>query len=145
MFRDHMLRELRVLAAVVGENCISALVFDSPESAREKLATLSGEYQLRSATLYDGYDRVFARWRQPQGPHIGMLAPMVEIVRPMRFDGRRSAGSSWRRASTSWHAKRVTMRCWRPVSYCSRCCWRCGCSGGRWGVAMSCEVDASAC
>jgi hypothetical protein len=48
-----------------GENCVSALVFDSRETAEERLATLAGEYQLRSATLYDADGRPFARWRQP--------------------------------------------------------------------------------
>ena len=48
LFRDHMLRDLQVLAAVVGENCISALVFDSPTSAERNLTTLAREYQVQS-------------------------------------------------------------------------------------------------
>ena len=36
LFRDHMLRDLQVLAAVVGENCVSSLVFDSPHERRAK-------------------------------------------------------------------------------------------------------------
>ena len=44
LFQDHVLRDLRVLAAVVGESCVSTLVFDSPETAERYLATLAREY-----------------------------------------------------------------------------------------------------
>ena len=69
LFRDHMLRDLQVLAAVVGESCVSALVFNSKESAEQRLATLAGEYQIRSATLYDAQHQPFALWqRSPAVP-----------------------------------------------------------------------------
>ena len=67
LFRDHMARDLEVLAAVVGENCVSALVFDDPETAERHLATLEREYQIRSATLLDARGETFAQWGR--GPH----------------------------------------------------------------------------
>jgi len=77
LFRDHMLRDLQVLAAVVGENCVSSLVFDSPDSAERNLATLTREYQVRSATLYDAKDAAFGRW---QGPPEASSSPAATIA-----------------------------------------------------------------
>ncbi len=96
LFRDHMIRDLEVLAAVVGENCISALVFDDPETAQRHLATLSREYQIRSASLVDAGGRTFAEWRRdpanaPAGQSVGALPevrPRVDIGRVIEFDGR---------------------------------------------------------
>lgn len=88
LFRDHLLRDLRVLAAVVGENCVAALVFDSPESARQNLATLASEYQIRTATLYDAQGQPFADWQaSPSLPRPTLTAP-VEIAYPLHFDRR---------------------------------------------------------
>jgi len=88
LFRDHMLRDLQVLAAVVGESCVSALVFNSKESAEQRLATLAGEYQIRSATLYDAQHQPFALWqRSPSVPHSN-VGDGIEIAYPLRFDER---------------------------------------------------------
>ena len=67
LMRDHMLRDLHVLAEVVGENCVSALVFDDPETARRQLATLEREYQIHQALLYDAAGREVARWQRGPG------------------------------------------------------------------------------
>jgi signal transduction histidine kinase len=99
LFRDHMVRDLEVLAAVVGENCVSALVFDDPETAERHLATLEREYQIRSAFLMDADERPFARWvREPDDPMeprvlsiLKWLSPPLEISHSIAFDGR-SAG-----------------------------------------------------
>jgi len=64
LMRQHMLRDLQVLAEVVGKNCVSALVFDNPETARRHLSTLDREYQIRRALLYDAEGREFARWQR---------------------------------------------------------------------------------
>ena len=96
LFRDHMTRDLEVLAAVVGENCVSALVFDDPGTAERHLATLEREYQIRSATLLDASDRPFAQWwrgpaeaAMPGGASvITALSPRLEISYPIGFDGR---------------------------------------------------------
>ncbi len=96
LFRDHMVRDLEVLAAVVGENSVSALVFDDPETAERHLATLEREYQIRSALLLDAAGRDFARWlreppdeAEPTLPSILKgLSPPLEISYPIAFDGR---------------------------------------------------------
>jgi len=96
LFRDHMVRDLEVLAAVVGENCVSALVFDDPETAQRHLATLEREYQIRSAALLDAGGRPFAQWlREPAAgaaPErrsvITGLSPRLVIAYPILFDGR---------------------------------------------------------
>jgi len=88
LFRDHMVRDLRVLAAVVGESCVSALVFNSKESAEQRLATLAGEYQVATATLYNASGEPFAQWRRPSEGFPGLAGEAVEIAHPLEFDGR---------------------------------------------------------
>ncbi len=96
LFRDHMTRDLEVLAAVVGENCVSALVFDDPGTAERHLATLEREYQIRSATLLDARGETFAQWGRHRadasGPGgtslITALSPRLEISYAIAFDGR---------------------------------------------------------
>lgn len=86
LFRDQLLRDLRVLTEVVGENSVSALVFDSPESAADNLATLAREYQLRAATLYNAEGRPFAHWQRDADVLPG--APRVVLIHNLTFDGR---------------------------------------------------------
>ncbi|MBK1718694.1 CHASE sensor domain-containing protein [Thiocystis violacea] len=102
LFRDHLLRDLRVLAAVVGDNCTSALVFNSPETAERYLATLAREYQIREAVLENAAGQTFVDWRpEPEttrgaepwtasarGRLPGSTLSEVEIVQPLLFDGR---------------------------------------------------------
>jgi signal transduction histidine kinase len=88
LFRDHMLRDLKVLAAVVGESCVSALVFNSRESAEQRLATLAGEYQVRAAKLYDASGKPFAHWERPIGDSPSPAGDDIEIEHPLEFDGR---------------------------------------------------------
>jgi signal transduction histidine kinase len=94
LFRDQMTRDLQVLAAVVGETCVSALVFQSPETAERYLGTLEREYQIRSAALLDAADAPFASWSRAgaqgpsPGPLSGWLAVEVEVVQPILYDGR---------------------------------------------------------
>ena len=88
LFRDHMVRDLRGLAAVVGESCVSALVFNSKESAEQRLATLAGEYQVATATLYNASGEPFAQWRRPSEGFPGLAGEAVEITHPLEFDGR---------------------------------------------------------
>ena len=96
LFRGQMIRDLEVLAAVVGENCVSSLVFDSPETAMRHLSSLRGEYQIRSALLLDTAGGTFAHWaRAPgegpsavHGPLNGWLAADVEVSHAILYDGR---------------------------------------------------------
>lgn len=40
MLRHQMVRDLEVLSVVVGDNCLSALAFDAPETAQKNLSSL---------------------------------------------------------------------------------------------------------
>ena len=84
LLRENALRDLQVLAAVVGENCISALVFDSPKTAERHLATLAAERQVRRAVLMDAAGRRFAAWEgSAVAPAVG---PSVSVSHALRFD-----------------------------------------------------------
>ena len=67
MLRGQMVRDLEVLAVVVGENSLSALVFDAPETAAKNLASLRKEPQVRWAILYDRDGQPFARYARDAG------------------------------------------------------------------------------
>lgn len=101
--RAQMVRDLAVLAEVVGDNCLSALVFDSPETAERNLGTLRREYQIRYAMLYDAEGRRFAAYQRdpeqalhdPSWPDPGVVLDVsllglgsVEIVRELDLEGR---------------------------------------------------------
>ena len=96
LFRGQMIRDLEVLAAVVGENCVSSLVFQSPETAVRHLSSLQGEYQIRLAVLLDTDGGTFAHWaRAPgegpslgRGPLKGWLVADVEVSHSILYDGR---------------------------------------------------------
>lgn len=68
LLRRQMVRDLEVLAAAVGDNCQSALIFDAPETAQKNLASLRHEPQVRLAVLSDAQGRPFASYRQAAGP-----------------------------------------------------------------------------
>lgn len=103
MLRSQMARDLEILSVVVGDNCLSALVFDAPESAEKNLASLRREQQIRYAVLYDAEGRPFARYRrdaeqQPRDPAAageGVFVDIsvfglgsVDVVRELVLDGR---------------------------------------------------------
>jgi signal transduction histidine kinase len=100
--RSQMIRDLEVLAAVVGDNCASALVFDVPETAEANLASLNREYQIRHATLFDHMGNDFARYARdsvdtPRDPgrspddafdgHVGTWLGSVEVARDISLEG----------------------------------------------------------
>jgi PAS domain S-box-containing protein len=103
MLRSQMVRDLEVLSVVVGDNCLSALVFDAPETAEKNLASLRQEYQIRYAVLYDAAGRAFAQYRRgdegiirdPIGTGQGVFLDTswlgtgsVDVVRELILDGR---------------------------------------------------------
>ncbi|NCC95008.1 MAG: hypothetical protein EOM10_17370, partial [Opitutae bacterium] len=102
MLRGQMVRDLEVLSGVVGDNCLSALVFDAPETAEKNLSTLRREHQIRYAALYDAEGRPFADYRRdqeqmPAAPmragdgvflDTALLEPWtLELVRSLDLDG----------------------------------------------------------
>ncbi len=79
MLRRQMVRDLEVLAVVIGDSCLAALEFDAPETAEQNLASLRREYQIRVAALFDARGRLFAAYRRDAGQPVPAL--------PRRDDG----------------------------------------------------------
>ena len=67
LLRRQMVRDLEVLSVVVGDNCLSALVFNAPETAEKNLSSLRREYQIRFAVLYDAQGQPFAQYHRDPG------------------------------------------------------------------------------
>ena len=76
MLRQQMARDLEVLSVVVGDNSLSALDFDAPETAAKNLASLRREYQIRYAALYDAAGRRFASYQRDAAEPVP--EPMLE-------------------------------------------------------------------
>lgn len=104
MLRAQIVRDLEVLSVAVGDNCLSALVFDAPETAAKNLESLRREPQIRYAILYDAQGQPFAEYRRDAAQHPlaprqageGVLveAPLlglgrVEVVRTLTLEGDR--------------------------------------------------------
>jgi signal transduction histidine kinase len=126
MLREQMVRDLEVLSAVVGDNSLSALVFDAPETAEKNLRSLRREPQIRWAILYDRDGRHFARYvRDPgQRPHepvasgTGVFLDVsvlglgsVEIVRGLELDGE-PVGRIFIHARTDVLAEQLARHAW---------------------------------
>lgn len=79
-FRDVLARKVGVLAEVVGDNSISALVFNDPEVARETLSALRNDLHIVHASLYHPDRRLFVSFR-------GDTAPTIEALPPPQPDG----------------------------------------------------------
>ena len=102
MLRRQMVRDLEVLAVVIGDNCLAALEFDAPETAEQNLASLRREYQIRVAARFDAEGRRFAAYRRDADQPVpalprrddGVVAvtPLlglgrVEVLRTLHLDG----------------------------------------------------------
>jgi signal transduction histidine kinase len=126
MLREQMVRDLEVLSAVVGDNSLSALLFDAPETAEKNLRSLRQEPQIRWAILYDRDGRPFARYvRDPgQRPHeplasgAGVFLDVsvlglgsVEIVRGLELDGE-PVGRIFIHARTDVLAEQLARHAW---------------------------------
>jgi len=103
MLRHQMVRDLEVLSVVIGDNCLSALAFDAPETAEKNLSSLRREYQIRYAALYDAAGRPFARYSRegesrqpvPTPAEDGVFVDVsliglgsIEVVRTLTLDER---------------------------------------------------------
>lgn len=101
--RNLMVRDLEVLSVAVGDNCLSSLVFDTPETAEKNLASLRREPQIHYAALYDADGRPFALYRRdvdqafshPMSSGEGVFQDVswlglgtVEVVRALTLDAK---------------------------------------------------------
>ena len=75
-FYSQLERELDMLAAVVGTNSASALLFDDPQYARIALSGLESISHIRNAGLYDAEGNLYANLReQAAGTELPTLIP----------------------------------------------------------------------
>jgi len=91
--KESMLGKLQVLAGVIADNSVSALVFDDPQSAGETLAALRAEERIVAAALYkDG--RVFAYYHRngedftappAQADHHAFSADYLDVHRAITY------------------------------------------------------------
>jgi PAS domain S-box-containing protein len=78
-FRHALTANMSVLAQIIGTNSTAALAFDDPKNAREILAALLAENQVREAAIYDQNGQIFASF--PDG------APLTEFPKQPGPDG----------------------------------------------------------
>ena len=98
-FKSDMSRNLSILASSVGLNSRAALVFLDSERGEDNLSSLEGEDQILFAALYDGNDKVFAKYvrdasntfRGPMHLKTGQFfyGKHLEIIHPIILKGER--------------------------------------------------------
>jgi len=64
-FRREMVTDLRILAAIVGQNSTAPLSFEDPIAAEETLAALRAKPSVLGASVYDKRGKPFAQWPRP--------------------------------------------------------------------------------
>jgi signal transduction histidine kinase/CheY-like chemotaxis protein len=101
-FQETLVRRLAAEAEIVGQNSVSAVLFEDPESARGTLAGLRADPAVKAAAIYDAHGRLFATYlrdvasREPLPPTLPSLAgPSVThehggltLSLPIHFDGK---------------------------------------------------------
>src|ERR1044071_1660186 len=63
-YREKMMRDVSVLAGVIGENASSSIVFNDPETAKSTLAALRAQPHITRALLFNSEGKVFAEYGQ---------------------------------------------------------------------------------
>ena len=61
-YREKMMRDVSVLAGVIGENASSSIVFNDPETARSTLAALRAQPHIKKGLLFNRDGKVFAEY-----------------------------------------------------------------------------------
>jgi PAS domain S-box-containing protein len=99
-FRETAHRDLRTLAAIVGDNCSAAITFGDRDSARETLTGLHVTPSVVAAALYDANNTLFAHYEvdglneaiPPLGADgVSTTSHRIVVVEPVRLhDGARA-------------------------------------------------------
>jgi PAS domain S-box-containing protein len=80
--RRSLLNRLDIQAAIVGDNCISPLVFNDPQSAQNTLAAFRNAPHIVYAAVYTPSGRFFAGyWSDRNGPHKPLPLPASAKIR----------------------------------------------------------------
>jgi hypothetical protein len=102
--RRQMIRELEIVARIIGANSTAALSFDDPDAAGEILASLGAHDDLAVAALYRADGTPLATYRRA-GDHT-RTAPGRPPDGPWRPAPASSAAVSRSRARSCWRASR---------------------------------------
>lgn len=105
LYRQSMVRDLSVQSQIIGDNTVSALLFNDPHSAENTLAALRAAPHVASAWIYTPDGKAFAGyWRDNPAPAPALpVLPgnqlenywfkdnRLELVRPVIFHGKLTA------------------------------------------------------
>ena len=101
-FRESLIRSLSAQAEIAGDNSVSAITFNDPESARRTLGALRNTFSVRAAAIVTPGGQVFAEFERGAGERIREFPPFAQeafehswhsggnmlIARRIRFDGK---------------------------------------------------------
>jgi serine phosphatase RsbU (regulator of sigma subunit) len=94
-YSEKMMRDVSVLAGVIGENAASSIVFNDPETAKSTLAALRAQPHITHAVLFNRDGKVFAEYGRgtgdKQAPRDGVtfLGSEIEVTEPILFNNAR--------------------------------------------------------
>ncbi|HEX3107518.1 MAG TPA: SpoIIE family protein phosphatase [Thermoanaerobaculia bacterium] len=94
-YTEKMMRDVNVLAGVIGENAASSIVFNDPETAKSTLSALRAQPHITHALLFAGDGRVFAEYGHgpvdKQAPRDGatLIGNEIEVTSPILFNNAR--------------------------------------------------------
>lgn len=75
-FRDNLVGNLQTAAEIVGQNSVSAILFEDPQSAATTLGALQSSPDVVAATLVGNDGVVFARFRRPGAKEVPAIVPL---------------------------------------------------------------------
>lgn len=120
-FRATVVRSLSVRAQFIGSNCVSALLFNDPESAENTLSALKADPSVLFAAIYTSTGHPFALYPLDEKERITTIPSIppgqmevhwfanneVDLVQSIVFDGKPS-GIVYIRSSTEAQGKRLS-------------------------------------
>jgi len=82
-YKELMVRNLQIMAEVMGYNCDAALAFGDPGTAMDVLEELRADRHIAAACIYDAEGELFATYLRDAGESV----PSAPEVNTHRFDG----------------------------------------------------------
>lgn len=76
-FRNNLVGNLQTAAEIVGQNSVSAMLFDDPQSAATTLRALESSPDVVAATLVDKDGAVFAKYQRPGAQEVPRMTPLA--------------------------------------------------------------------
>jgi len=86
-FRRDMVRDLNIMAEVIGDNCAASIDFNDAKSATETLAGLKDQPHIMGAFIYTKAGKVFASYNRPND--VVALSPPTYQTSGYQFAGNR--------------------------------------------------------